>query len=66
MASYAAKIIKTLYPSTNVSMSSPGKTGNVVVYINNVPVWNMNRDGAIKQSTAVKYAMRIRQQLEGY
>jgi len=66
VANYASQLIKTVYPGAMVSLRSPGNTNNVVTYVNNVPVWNMQRDGSVQPNTATSYMLRIRKALEGY
>lgn len=67
MANYAAQLIKTVYPYAVISMRPAGQTSNVITYLNNMPIWNIQKDGGFdRQNVAVAYVMRIRKALEGY
>ena len=64
-ASYCYKLLKTVYPKGKFNMYSPGYTGNLIVLVNNMQIYNKKRgDGIIQTSSAVNFLNRVASLIE--
>ena len=64
-ANFCYKLLKTVYPKSSYDVYSPGYTGNLIVWINRVEVYNKKKGhGLIQSGSAVKFLNRVNEFIE--
>jgi hypothetical protein len=59
-ASFAYKLLKTVYLKGVYNVNSPGYTGNLIIRINKIEVFNkMAGDGDLQSDTSVPFLKRV-------